>query len=28
MHFDIDHPDVEALRIHVKPDGEVIAYCT
>jgi hypothetical protein len=28
MHFDIDHPDVEALRVHVKPDGEVIAYCT
>jgi hypothetical protein len=28
MHFDIDHPDVEALRIHVKPDGEVVAYCT
>jgi hypothetical protein len=28
MHFDIDHPDVEALRVHVKPDGEVVAYCT
>ena len=28
MHFDIDHPDVETLRVHVKPDGEVIAYCT
>jgi hypothetical protein len=27
-HFDIDHPDVEALRVHVKPDGEVVAYCT
>lgn len=28
VHFDIDHPDVEALRVHVKPDGEVVAYCT
>ena len=28
LHFDIDHPDVEALRVHVKPDGEVVAYCT
>ena len=28
VHFDIDHPDVEALRVLVKPDGEVVAYCT
>jgi S1-C subfamily serine protease len=28
MRFDIDHPDVETLRVHVKPDGEVVAYCT
>jgi len=25
--YDIDHPDVRALRVHVNPDGEVVAYC-
>jgi hypothetical protein len=25
--YDIDHPDVQALRVQVNPDGEVIAYC-
>jgi hypothetical protein len=25
--YDIDHPDVRALRVHVNADGEVIAYC-
>jgi S1-C subfamily serine protease len=28
VRFDIDHPDELALRIHVNPDGEVVAYCT
>jgi hypothetical protein len=25
--YDIDHPDVRALRVQVNADGEVIAYC-
>lgn len=27
LRYDVDHPDVQMLRVHVKPDGEVIAYC-
>jgi S1-C subfamily serine protease len=27
VRYDIDHPDMPALRVHVNPDGEVIAYC-
>jgi S1-C subfamily serine protease len=27
VRYDIDHPDLQALRVQVKPDGEVIAYC-
>ncbi len=28
MRFDVDHPEMEPIRIRVKPDGEVVAYCT
>jgi len=28
VHFDIDDPDVESLRVQVNPNGEVVAYCT
>jgi hypothetical protein len=28
VRFEIDHPDDPALRVHVDPDGEVVAYCT
>jgi hypothetical protein len=27
VRYDIDHPDVRALRVQVNPDGEVVAYC-
>jgi hypothetical protein len=27
VRYDIDHPDVQALRVQVNPDGEVVAYC-
>jgi hypothetical protein len=27
LRYDIDHPDVQALRVQVNPDGEVVAYC-
>jgi S1-C subfamily serine protease len=27
VRYDIYHPDVQALRVHVNPDGEVVAYC-
>jgi hypothetical protein len=27
LRYDIDHPDVRALRVQVNPDGEVVAYC-
>jgi hypothetical protein len=27
VRYDIDHPDLPALQVQVKPDGEVIAYC-
>jgi hypothetical protein len=27
LRYDIDHPDAQALRVQVNPDGEVVAYC-
>jgi hypothetical protein len=27
LRFDIDHPDIQSLRVRVSPDGEVVAYC-
>jgi hypothetical protein len=27
IRYDVDHPDVPALRVQVNPDGEVVAYC-
>jgi hypothetical protein len=27
LRYDIDNPDVRALRVQVNPDGEVVAYC-
>jgi rhodanese-related sulfurtransferase len=27
VRYDIDHPDLPAIQVQVKPDGEVIAYC-
>ena len=27
VRYDIDHPDVPAFRVQMKPDGEVVAYC-
>lgn len=27
VRYDIDHPDVPALQVHVNPNGEVVAYC-
>jgi len=27
LRYDIDDPDVRALRVQVNPDGEVVAYC-
>jgi serine protease Do len=27
VRYDVDHPDVQALRVQMNPDGEVVAYC-
>jgi hypothetical protein len=27
LRYDVDRPDMEALRVQVNPDGEVVAYC-
>jgi len=27
LRYDVDDPDVQALRVQVNPDGEVVAYC-
>lgn len=27
LRYDIDNPDVRALQVQVRPDGEVVAYC-
>lgn len=27
VRYDVDHPDTQALRVRVNPDGEVVAYC-
>lgn len=27
VRYDVDHPDLPAFRVHVNPNGEVVAYC-
>ncbi len=27
VRYDVDHPDAQALRVRLNPDGEVVAYC-
>jgi S1-C subfamily serine protease len=27
LRYDVDNPDTQALRVHIRPDGEVVVYC-